>query len=330
MRGMGSEVRVIRPAAIAATAGLAAFLLGTAVESTVIRAVHGNRSELEWLSDVVVSSGVVAITYLWLHLKASRSQLLALEREQIAVDEQLRLAAKIQSDLLPPVPRNPPGYAWGARMVSAGRIGGDLYDFFEPGDGTVLALLADVSGKGIPAALILSSLKVLFRTVARATAAPEAIAERISAALHEEHGGLPYATAIVARVLPAEGKVAYVNAGHPAGFLVRDGKASPVFDSGGPPLGLLAGNRYEARVVDVAPGDVALFVTDGVTEAFESGPVTLEQALRAATGGLSDRPVGELCDSLLRSAAEGGGPPGAPGWQDDRTVVAFAAGTREA
>ncbi len=324
---MQREGRVVRPAAIAAAAGLAAFLLGTAVESAVIGAVHGDRSELEWLSDVVVSSGVSAITYLWLHLKASRSQLLALEREQIAVDEQLRLAAKIQSDLLPPAPRNPPGYEWGARMVPAGRIGGDLYDFFEPGDGTVLALLADVSGKGIPAALILSSLKVLFRTVARANAAPEAVAERISAALHEELGGLPYATAIVARVIPAQGRVAYVNAGHPAGFVLRAGKASPVFDSGGPPLGLLPGTLYETRLVDLAPGDVALFVTDGVTEAFESGPVTLEQALRAATSGVGGRgSVEELCDSLLRAAARGGGPAGVTGWQDDRTAVAFAAG----
>jgi 3-deoxy-D-manno-octulosonate 8-phosphate phosphatase KdsC-like HAD superfamily phosphatase len=77
----------------------------------------------------------------------------------------------------------------------------------------------------------------------------------------------------------------------------------------------------------LAAGDLALFVTDGVTEAFESGPVTLEQALVAASRakGANGR-VAELCDSLLRAASQGGGPPGAPGWQDDRTVVAFAAG----
>src|SRR5262245_18763895 len=131
MPGRARNLHVVQPALIAAAVGLVAFLAGTAVETGIIAALQGNRSELEWLSDVVVSIGVVAIIYLWLHLKASRKELLALEREQIAVDEQLRLAAKIQSDLLPPVPRNPPGYAWGARMASAGRIGGDLYDFYE-------------------------------------------------------------------------------------------------------------------------------------------------------------------------------------------------------
>jgi sigma-B regulation protein RsbU (phosphoserine phosphatase) len=240
--------------------------------STVIRAVHGNRSELEWLSDVVVSSGVVAITYLWLHLKASRSQLLALEREQIAVDEQLRLAAKIQSDLLPPVPGIPPvtrgERGWCRRAGSEATC----YDFFEPGDGTVLALLADVSGKGIPAALILSSLKVLFRTVARAHRGPGG--DRRAHLRRPPRGARrpSYATAIVARVLPAEGKVAYVNAGHPAGFLVRDGKASPVFDSGGRPWASWPGTVRSAPLSTSLPGDVALFVTDGVTEAFESGP----------------------------------------------------------
>ena len=134
-------------------------------------------------------------------------------------------------------PRLPLGGAHGPR----GRIGGDFYDFFQPTAGTVLAILGDVSGKGIPAALILSSLKTLFRTIARETVDPAAIAERISAALHEEHAGLPYATAIVARFETAPGRLAYVNAGHPAGYLLRDGTVTAALESGGRPLGLLPG-----------------------------------------------------------------------------------------
>jgi hypothetical protein len=148
-----------RAAALAAGAGLAAFLVGTAAESAIIRAVHGNRRELEWLSDSVISMGVAGITYLWLHLRKARTRLLSLEREQIVIDEQLRLAAAIQRGLLPEVPPATPGFRWAARMIPAGRIGGDFYDFVEPSAGTVLVILGDVSGKGIPAALILSSLK---------------------------------------------------------------------------------------------------------------------------------------------------------------------------
>ena len=150
-------------------------------------------------------------------------RVLALQQEQIVIDEQLRLAAEIQRGLLPDVPHATHGFRWAARMIPASRIGGDFYDFVQPTAGTVLAILGDVSGKGIPAALILSSLKTLFRTFARETVDPAAIAERISAALYEEYGGLPYATAIVARFETAPGRLAYVNAGHPAGYLLRNG-----------------------------------------------------------------------------------------------------------
>ena len=216
----GTERAVWRPAAIATGAGVAAFVVGAAAESVIIRSVHGNRSELEWLSDAVVSMAVAGITYLWLHLKAARVRVFTLERAQIVIDEQLRLAGEIQRSLLPDVPQATPGFRWAARMIPAGRLGGDFYDFFQPTDGTVLAILGDVSGKGIPAALILSSLKTLFRTIARDTVNPAAIAERISAALHEELGGLPYATAIVARFETGPGRMAYANAGHPAGYLL--------------------------------------------------------------------------------------------------------------
>ena len=103
-----------KPVAVALGAGLAAFVIGTGAESVVIRAVRGNRNELEWLSDAVISMAVAGIAYLWLHLKASRTRVLTLEREQIAIDEQLRLAAEIQRSLLPSLPTATPGFRWAA------------------------------------------------------------------------------------------------------------------------------------------------------------------------------------------------------------------------
>ena len=115
-----------------------------------------------------------------------------------------------------------------------------------------------MSGKGIPAALILSSLKTLFRTTARDTVDPAAIAERISAALFEEHAGQPYATAIVARFEATPRRVAYLNAGHPAGSLLRSGAVSATLESGGQPLGLLAGAKYrDGRGASSAQGTSA-------------------------------------------------------------------------
>jgi serine phosphatase RsbU (regulator of sigma subunit) len=315
-----------RPAAIAAAAGLAAFLFGTSAESFIIRAVNGDRPKLEWISDVAISAGVVALTYLWLHLRLSQMRLAAIEREQVALDAQLHLAAEIQRSLLPDLPRSTPGFRWAARMVPAGRVGGDFYDFLEPRAGVVLAVVGDVSGKGIPAALILSSLKMLFRTIARDTCDPASIAQRVSQALLEEHQGTQYLTAIAARLENDPPRLTYVNAGHPSGYLLRDG-AMLTLDSNGPPMGLLPETRFVAASVALAPGDLGVLFTDGISEALESGPVTLHQALSDVREvPTAERSPDEICDRLLRAAAAGGGPIGVDGWQDDRTVLAFAVG----
>ena len=207
-------------------------------------------------------------------------------------------------------------------MVSAGRIGGDFYDYVEGSDGALLCIVADVSGKGVPAALILSAFKVLFRSIASRTREPAAIAERLSSALHDAYSGMPYATAFVARFDGARRRLTYVNAGHPPGYVLR---ASGVIalESAGLPLGLLPDAAYADAAFDLDTGDVVVIVTDGVTEALETGSVTLAQALET----VRDRVAGHgspsaACDALLRAAGEGGGgPAGIEGWPDDRTVV---------
>jgi serine phosphatase RsbU (regulator of sigma subunit) len=312
--------------ALALGTGLAAFAVGTLAESVIIRAVQGHRRDLEWISDVVISTGLAVISYLWLHLRAARVRVLSLTRQQAAIDEQLRLAAEIQRGLLPDVPTATPGYRWAARMVPAGQIGGDFYDFLPCGDGAVLVMVGDVSGKGVPAALILSSLKTLFRTIGRESCDPGAIAERISAEVYEEHGGLPYATAIVARIETSPARLTYVNAGHPTGYLLRDGAVAAALGSGGSPLGLLPGATYGTDSLELTAGDVGILVTDGITEALEGGPMALDQLLRESLDRMTlGRSPAELCDGLLRLAAAGPGPVGVPGWDDDRTVFVFRA-----
>jgi serine phosphatase RsbU (regulator of sigma subunit) len=334
---MGSTVRlpgagrlgVLRPALVAAVAGLVAFGFGTSAESVIVRAVHGDRPELEWISDVVIASGVVALTYLWLNLRESRMHLLAAERQQIAMDEQLLVAARIQRSLLPDVPAATPGFRWAAGMVPAGRVGGDFYDFLQPRRGVVLAIVADVSGKGIPAALVLSSLKTLFRAIVRETREPSSIAQRLSDALFETHQGAPYVTAIILRLESDPPRLEYVNAGHPPGRLLRGAEVLRLGPYGRP-LGLLPDSRFVAESVELAEGDVGVFFTDGISEALESGPATLDGVLARTCASRAALRQGEacapaaLCDALLRAAAAGGGPPGVDGWQDDRTVLALA------
>jgi serine phosphatase RsbU (regulator of sigma subunit) len=311
-----------RLAALALGSGLLVLLIGTSVESAVIATLRPTGLELKWVSDVVASAAVAGLTYLTLRLGAARSQVMGLERSRIAVDEQLRVAAEIQRRLLPAIPAELLDCRWAAQMVPAYEVGGDFYDFLAlPGD-AVLVMLGDVSGKGIPAALLQSTLKTLFRVHASSTTDPAALAARMSAGLRAETGGVPYATAILARLDRAPARMTFVNAGHPPGFLVRD--ASPIaLASNGMPLGLWPDAQYEALTVDLYPGDLGVFVTDGITEALEGGTFSLRDALeQSVRSGLED-PT-DLCAYLMRVAGEGPGPLGVRDWQDDRTVLAFA------
>jgi phosphoserine phosphatase RsbU/P len=240
---------------------------------------------------------------------------------RIAVQEQLRLAAEIQRRLLPPIPGEAAGYRWCARMIPAYEIGGDFYDFLQLADRSVLVIVGDISGKGIPAALMQSALKTLFRIHAASTSDLAALAARISAGLHEETGGVPYATAILARFDRAPARLTFVNAGHPAGFVMREGEPIAL-EATGMPLGLWQDTSYEARSVGLYPGDLGVFVTDGVTEALEGAPLSLHDLLRQAARSGINEPA-DLCAHLLRVAGMAPGPPGVVGWQDDRTSLSF-------
>lgn len=301
--------------------GLLVLVAGAWVESMLIGATHASGHELEWVSDLIAAVAVTALMYLWLDLRATRTRVLDLERAGIVVAEQLRLAAEIQRMLLPRIPARTPGYRWAARMIPAHEIGGDFYDFIER-DGAVVLILGDVSGKGIPAALLQSSLKTLFRVHAATADAPDAIARGMSEGLSEQTGGLPYATVFLARLEQASRRLTYVNAGHPAGLVAsRHGVAE--LTAGGPPLGLLPGSSYQSGTVELEPGDLGVLVTDGVTEALDGGAA----ALRAAVDDDARRQVepGAVCDHVLRLAGEGHGPLEAGQWSDDRTALVFRA-----
>ena len=326
---MSSNDRVVdgRPGpgplvALALGAGLLVLLIGTSVESAVIAAFRPTGGELKWVSDVVASSAAAALTYLTLRLGAARSQVIDLERSRIVLDEELRVAAEIQRRLLPAIPAELLGCRWCARMVPAHEVGGDFYDFLALSGEAVLVMLGDVSGKGIPAALLQSALKTLFRVHASSTTDLPTMAARMSAGLREETGGAPYATAILARFDRAPARMTFVNAGHPPGFLVRD--AAPIaLASTGLPLGLWPDAKYEALSLDLYPGDLGVFVTDGVTEALEGGTFSFRDALKQSVRVGLKEPA-DLCAYLLRVAGEGPGPIGAGDWEDDRTALAFS------
>jgi sigma-B regulation protein RsbU (phosphoserine phosphatase) len=238
------------------------------------------------------------------------------------MDTQMSLAAQIQRHLLPPIPAVSKGVRWAGRLEPAYRIGGDFYDFI-PDNADGLLVVGDVSGKGIPAALLQSSAHALFRTLARETYDPADLLTRISREIYEENAGASYLTCVLVRIDAATRTLRYANAGHPPGLVV--GSSGPrLLSRGGPPVGLFPDTAYESDVMSVEPGDLGVIVTDGITEAIEEdGAAAVDDLNRAICSMPRPWTPERVCDALMQVAQRGPGPRGVANWQDDKTVVAF-------
>src|SRR5262245_23613730 len=161
-----------RPLAQAIAVAIVFFAIAGTVEALLIRIVQPTEMELDWISDVVLSAALGTAVYLWRHLQATRLALTERERSQLVIQAQLSLAEAMQRRLLPPIPPAADGFEWAATLTPAWQIGGDFYDFLESTTGARLMLLADVSGKGVSAAMALALLRSTFRRLARETDSP--------------------------------------------------------------------------------------------------------------------------------------------------------------
>jgi len=312
-------------AGIAFLAAVLMYLVGTVTEIIIIRQLEPSEIELTWISDAILAAAFGTATFLWLNLKWTRQSLSRLERQHIVLEAQLSLAADIQRSLLPRMPEPTDGGRWAALLQQAGRIGGDLYDLIPRGERSWLVLAGDVSGKGVPAALVLASIRTMFRMIAAETSDPAEIATRISRTLYDDHGGTPYLTCVVASINLQRHSMVYVNAGHPPPLVVTDGlRDRVVCDSTGPPAGMFPGQTYATSSVPLTPESVVIFVSDGITEAFDEMGLSATDPIGSVLSALP-RPIDpeRICTELIARTAPALKEDGS-GWQDDRTVVALA------
>lgn len=255
------------------------------------------------------SQAAVALENAGLHRQDLKRQ--RLERE-------VELAAEIQRQLLPASFSVPLGYEVLARADSSREVGGDVYDLVSTGK-DVLMMIADIAGKGVPAALMAASLHAAVRVMARGCPAPEDVAARLHAHLLESTPDNKFATVFLA-CLRSGGELNYVCAGHnPVIVVTRDGGVRTL-DSTGPPLGLLDGSVFSARQTVLPAGALLVAYTDGFTEA----PAALEdddygvERLARFVAAHRDEPLAALVEGAFRDVATftGGAPP-----HDDRTLV---------
>ena len=300
---------------------LCAIAASQGIELFVNRVLRPDAEEISWISEAVLAVGFVVVTWLWFRLRETQIALTDLERQQIVAETQLTIAARVQRSLLPALPGARDGISWYAAVESAGKVGGDYYDFLPLPDGGMCVVIADVSGKGVAAAVFLANVRATLRALARDETRPRTLLSHLSSALLADSSDL-YVTCIVAMVDPRRRSMVYANAGHPAGVLWNP-KGVRGLRVGGPPAGLLADARFEEEVLTFGDGDLVVFVSDGITEALDASGDAAVEAIAAQIKQVERPTPDAVCARLLAAGKTGSGPQGVDGWTDDRTAVAF-------
>lgn len=220
------------------------------------------------------------------------------ERERVA--QELRTAQEIQRTFLPKEVPAYPGWELTPYYQPAREVGGDFYDILPFEHGSVGLVLGDVTGKGIPAALVMTATRTMLRTAAREMAAPGDVLARVNELLCADIPSGMFVTCFYAVLDPDSGHIHFANAGQDYPY-VRQSDGVGQLRAAGMPLGLMPGMRYDEREITLAAGDSLLFFSDGLVEAHNPeremfGLPRVEQVVAAHPGGppLIDTLLGQL------------------------------------
>jgi len=187
--------------------------------------------------------------------------------ESKGLEEQLSIAREIQLTFLPNHDPELPGYDVSGINIPSGEVGGDYYDFITIVDNQMGIAIADVSGKGIPAALIMASFRASLIAEIRNNYAIRTICKKVNSLLYESLERENYVTAFYG-VLDSKNDIfTFSNCGHNQPILIRADGSEELLQEGGLALGVVDDVDYEERPISINSGDVMVFYTDGVTEA---------------------------------------------------------------
>ena len=199
----------------------------------------------------------------WREALESRDKLVALQNE-------LGVASKIQQSILPTRFPDKPGCRMFANMKPARNVGGDFFDVIHLADGRIGIAIADVSDKGVPAALFMMSCRTLIKGAAIGKTDPGEVLHEVNQLLQEDNDAAMFVTVFYGVYDPDSRRFHYANGGHNSPLVVHaDGSSAELPLTGGIALGLIPDLDYDNKSVTLAPGDLIVMYTDGVTEAFD-------------------------------------------------------------
>jgi serine phosphatase RsbU (regulator of sigma subunit) len=238
--------------------------------------------------------------------------------DRILVRDELEVARQLQSELLPKSPPVVEGWAFAASWQTANDIGGDYHRFERLADGRTAIVVADASGHGMAAGLLMAVTDTALRIALELDPEPGAVAALLHRALRRLGDRRSFVTLFYGRLDPATGRLEYASAGHPSPLLRRAGGEVEEPARGSRPLGLGERCEPDRGELVLAPGDLVVLSTDGLFEAIGAGKETfgwdrLRQTVARADGGaiaVHDR----LRDEIVRHVGD-------EPVSDDRTIV---------
>ncbi len=232
-------------------------------------------------------------------IETARLHQQALEKERI--ERELELAAAIQRQILPRDLPSVAGLDLAARNIPTRQVGGDYFDFFPLSGGRLAFVVADVSGKGVPAALLVSTVHAAVHLQIDEARSLSDLVSRIDRHLFRYAATRKFLTAFFGVLDPSAGTLRYVSAGHNPALLRRPDGAIEQLKSTGVPMGMFASADWREETVELSPGDLLCVYTDGVTEALNSAD---EEFGMDRLGSLLDSgPPAQTCERVFDAVA---------------------------
>jgi phosphoserine phosphatase RsbU/P len=231
-------------------------------------------------------------------IRVENATLLEERFERERMERELELATEIQQRFQPSAPPTMDGYEFQGISFSCYEIGGDYYDFIERPDGRMLIALGDVSGKGTAAALLMSSLHAAIHAQVSARSSLGETISSVNQYLTDNTPTNRFVTLFAAELDPRSGIIRYINAGHNPPLIGREDGSIAQLSSGGFPLGIMPGAEFEVGETHLAPGEVLVIYSDGVSEAnnindeefgMERLSSVVQNNVKASAAGMRDK-----------------------------------------
>lgn len=254
----------------------------------------------------------------------NNSKLYAESIEKQRLEEELAVARQIQIDLLPKKVPEHNNYDFAAFNHPSRQVGGDYYDFIQSLNGNICIVVADVSGKGVGAALLVARLQAVLQSEGNRGLPQETMISGINEFLVNSTSADKFVTMFYGELDCNSRSFCFCNAGHNYPFILRKDKNIDYLTDGGLILGALPGSKYQTATVQLNSGDILVIYTDGLSEAFnehaeEFGEERLIQTVREASSKSAQFIIGHMIKSIRQFASD-------PSEEmDDMTVVVIKA-----